>query len=169
MKMVGTSREMINHIQKNKDKVVYDIEKGVVTTEKGTHGFICSSTGYIRFKLSGRVVQAHTFFGVLIFGSDLEGMTINHKNGNKLDNRKENLEIMTLEDNVRHEWQTGLCIAKKPVNQKRVIQKDFQGRVIREFESISEAGRFHNVNPQRIRYVCIGRTVEVNGSSFCFA
>lgn len=60
--MVGTSREMINHIQKNKDKVVYDIEKGVVTTEKGTHGFICSSTGYIRFKLSGRVVQAHTFF-----------------------------------------------------------------------------------------------------------
>ena len=32
--MVGTSREMINHIQKNKDKVVYDIEKGVVTTEK---------------------------------------------------------------------------------------------------------------------------------------
>lgn len=167
--MVGTSREMINHIQKNKDKVVYDIEKGVVTTEKGTHGFICSSTGYIRFKLSGRVVQAHTFFGVLIFGSDLEGMTINHKNGNKLDNRKGNLEIMTLEDNVRHEWQTGLCIAKKPVNQKRVIQKGFQGRVIRGFESISEAGRFHNVNPQRIRYVCIGRTVEVNGSSFCFA
>ncbi len=41
------------------------------------------------------------------------------------------------------------ALQKKPVNQKRVIQKDFQGRVIREFESISEAGRFHNVNPQK--------------------
>ena len=33
--MVGTSREMINHIQKNKDKVVYDIEKVLLRQKKG--------------------------------------------------------------------------------------------------------------------------------------
>jgi hypothetical protein len=37
-----------------------------------------------------------------------DGLSVNHINGNKLDNRPENLEWITLADNTRHQWQTGL-------------------------------------------------------------
>lgn len=35
-------------------------------------------------------------------------LTVNHKNGNKLDNRAENLEWITLAANTMHQWETGL-------------------------------------------------------------
>ena len=35
-------------------------------------------------------------------------LSINHINGNKLDNRLENLECIPLADNTRHQWRTGL-------------------------------------------------------------
>jgi hypothetical protein len=37
-----------------------------------------------------------------------DGLTVNHINGNKLDNRPENLEWVTLAQNTKHQWQTGL-------------------------------------------------------------
>ena len=37
-----------------------------------------------------------------------EGKTVNHKNGNTLDNSAENLEWLTLGDNIRHGFANGL-------------------------------------------------------------
>lgn len=60
-----------------------------------------------------------------------EGMTVNHKNGNKLDNRPENLEWITRGDNTKHAWSYGLVPlvgednpgAKLTAKQVRYIRK----------------------------------------------
>ena len=47
------------------------------------------------------------------FLGDIEGMEVNHLNGNKFDNRLENLEIVTTKENMIHSWALGLRDSQK--------------------------------------------------------
>ena len=70
--------------------------------------------GYSRpsFKTNeGKSIRVHAHRIILSTFKPIENwerMEVNHINGNKLDNRLENLEWVTTQENISHAWETGL-------------------------------------------------------------
>nr|DAQ76635.1 MAG TPA: homing endonuclease [Caudoviricetes sp.] len=66
---------------------------------------------------------------------------VNHKNGNPLDNSKENLEWTTRSENQKHAFDTGLMSTNK-----RVTLKDLSNDTEYHFNSMSKASEFLGKN-----------------------
>lgn len=71
-------------------------------------------------------------------GGYKRGLTVNHINGNRRDNRIENLEWITREDNIRHGFNTGLYKSKL----KAVVLTLRSNGVSYSFPSLSSASRW---------------------------
>lgn len=106
----GMSKKTYEHIVENISRIKYDLEKGIVITPKGTNGTVCATTGYLRIKLNKKVVQVHQILAVLYFGEKCVGLQVNHKDGNKLNNLKNNLEVVSKRENIQHAFKSGLYI-----------------------------------------------------------
>lgn len=126
----GMSRGMYEHIIDNVHRFKsIDIESGIIETARGTNGHVCSSTGYVRAKLVGKNVQVHSVLAALTYGEDAIGKQVNHKNGDKTDNRRCNLEIVSQKENLKHQWKNGLAVVNGGKNK---LLTDDEVRTIRE-------------------------------------
>jgi len=118
--------------------------------------------GYYKVSYKKKFYKVHRLVAEAFLGN-LE-LTVNHKNGNKLDNRLENLEMVSLSDNLKHAFENDLhCNPKQPVV---AINAETAESV--KFESVMDAVRCfpkaHNANIYRA--IRTGRTCADHYWSF---
>ena len=65
-----------------------------------------------------------------------ENMTVNHKDGNRYNNKLDNLEWLSLKDNIKHAWENNLIKTNKYV---KIINKN--NNYDKTFRSMSEASK----------------------------
>ena len=78
----------------------------------------------------------------------VDKLTVNHINGDFLDNRAENLEWVTLAENIRHGFRTGLYDSTS----KAVALTHSSTGEETKFKSMSEASRFLGRNSGYVSY-----------------
>jgi len=68
--------------------------------------------GYFRIRLQGDhgsvTMKVHRLMVMAFIGDIPQGMTVNHKDGNKTNNSINNLEVLSNPDNIRHSYASGL-------------------------------------------------------------
>lgn len=153
----------------------YVSNKGRFCTSKFlvTYGSTTDS-GYRRVTvatLKGRSKQImlHRLVALVFIGPD--DRLVNHKNGNKRDNRPENLEYMTVAENNDHAAKTGLTRHKLNGKQsKPVKQMDLQLRTLAIYLSLSDAQRQTGISGSDIGWLCKHKNTTTKcGGNFLWA
>lgn len=120
--------------------------------------------GYCRLQLwdkcQYKMFNVHRIVAEVFIPNPENKPFVNHKNGNKQDNRVENLEWVTQKENIAHAYKTGLSKiqAKNTGNRcKKIDQYDLNGNHIATFPSIIEINRQYGYSRASISNVCKGK------------
>lgn len=116
---------------------------------------------YAGSKSSARKRMIHDLVAEAFIGPKPAGMTVNHKDGNKTNNRPSNLEYLTQADNTKHAHRTGL-INNRGENHPGAKLKEHDVYLIcsgyAAGQTITQTAKLHGVSYGAVWRICMGRT-----------
>jgi len=117
---------------------------------------------YYEMKFSKKHYKIHRLVATYFINNPENKPFVNHKSGDKFDNKVTNLEWCTNQENVKHAYDLGLNSNVSPI-----IQYDKEGKnKIQEFSCINEASKKLNIDQSSISACCRGLTLQTNGFHF---
>lgn len=141
-------------------KSYYRYSKGKILVNRDI-----SNLGYVRIKINGKRYGLHRFIAELFVPNPEHKTEVNHRDGNKLNNRADNLEWVTRSENQKHAYKLGL--QKPSEKQKQVVSKwnrenriktvyqyDLEDNLVATYDSCKECSQHFNASKATISRHC---------------
>jgi hypothetical protein len=152
--------ERLEFLKKNIHLLKIDVEKGLILNRKPT----LMPRGYLIISLKNKLYKVHEIIAVA-GGLDILNKTVNHKDGQKLNNRISNLEAISHGENVKHAYKNGLVDLSKKRGENNGRAKLTENDV-REIKRLLAEGKMKQtdisemfkITPQNILAIKKGKT-----------
>lgn len=108
--------------------------------------------GYLELTINNKKYLIHRLVASVFIENKDSLPQVNHKNGNKKDNRVDNLEWCTAKENNYHAIKNGL---RNRYKGKSIKQYSLNGNFIKEFKNINEVLKELKINYNSHIYKCI--------------
>ena len=150
---------------KSLSRKIFNGTGSYISKEKILKGHV-NTNGYIQVELQSKPLLVHRLVAEAFIENPNNKPQINHIDGDKTNNIVNNLEWVTNGENQIHAYKNGLSKRSKEAGKepKKVCQIDLKtGKVIKIYNSISEARKSLNIKKDNISSVCKNKRKSCGG------